>query len=412
MDDLPDELVLAILEAAGSAQVAGRVALVSGRYHSLAMDETLWHTIYTRQFGPPTPPPDTDPTVATAAEYRFQPNKGWRWNFMARTPATRPTCTGMLSMDGATYWGDIVERQPHGYGTLVQPPPVHSGWTAEKNYAYLLSRDPCAALECMSLYTGDWADGKRHGRGEGVWSNGARYEGDWVDDRCDGRGTMVYASGNHYRGGWSAGQRHGRGSYSIPKWDALCARLEGHFIAGRCVGDAVVRLDHRGTTWTGTVADGGFLGPVIVSHSDGTRVTAICNEDGLGGPYLLTDPDGLSFSCQHDGEWYSGGHGTLILADGRRRDGDWFNSSAYGAGIITYPDGSRWAGKWTCDDFFRSTASGATVIHGSSGAGADPCTCLACTDDAIAGDFDVDLGVFCEEPSGVLVAIRDSCKPE
>lgn len=409
MDDMPDELVLAILEAAGSPHVVGRMALVSRRYHSLAMDETLWRAIYVRQFGLPTPPPVSD--TVTADAYQFQSNKGWRWNFMARTPATLSSCAGMISMGHATYWGDIIEGQPHGHGTLVQAPPACSTWAAKERHAFMLSRDPCAVLECMSLYTGDWVNGKRHGRGEGVWSNRTRYGGDWVDDRCDGQGTMVYASGNCYQGGWSAGQRHGHGSYSVPNWRALPTRLEGHFIAGHCVGDAVMRLDDRGTTWRGTVVDGSFSGPVIVSHSDGTRVIATYSEGGLDGPYLVTYPDGSSFSCQYNSIGDSGGHGTLILADGRRRDGNWNDYAACGAGIVTYPDGSQWAGKWTSHDFY-STALGVTVAHGSSGDGAHPCACMACTDDAIDYDFNVDLCALTRGPNDVFAAIRGSCKPE
>nr|UMO79852.1 Morn repeat domain containing protein [Pandoravirus aubagnensis] len=409
MDDLPDELVLAILAAAESPQVAGRMALASRRYRSLAMDETLWRAIYIRQFGLPTLLPDSGPTAA-ATEYQFQPNKGWRWNFMARTPAARPSCTGMLSLDRATYWGDIVDGQPHGYGTLVQPPHAHPTEDTRKRCAYIMARDPCAMLKCMSLYKGGWADGKRHGHGKALWSDGTRYEGDWAYDRCDGQGTMVCANRNRYKGGWSAGQRHGHGSYSTVDWIMGDAHVEGNFVAGRCVGDATVRLGHQ-TTWTGTVVDGSFLGPVVVACGDGARAIATFSARGLDGPYLLTDRDGSSFSCQYDGSGDSGGHGTMILADGRRRDGNWYGCNARGTGIVTYPDGSQWAGEWTRDGI-RSVASGATVTHAPPGNRERPCACSACTDDDLGGGFDDCNYALCHEPSRVFAAIRDSCKPE
>jgi hypothetical protein len=394
MDDFPDELVLAILEATGSPRVVACVALVSTRYNSLAMDETLWRTLYMRRFGPPMAPPTFNPTAD--AEYRFHSNKGWRWNFMARTPAplssrTPTTFSSRMkpSMDLATYSGDIVDQKPHGHGTLVRPRPAHSIHTAKSICWSLLSSDPSAALQYMSVYTGGWANGKRHGHGEGIWCNGTRYEGDWVNDLCDGRGTMVYANGDRYEGGWRQGQKHGEGIYTYRIWGRLS--LEGHFVAGLCVGDAVVRTCF--STWRGIVGDRGFSGRVAVSSDDGgTRAIATFAEGILDGPYLITNPDGSSFSCQHDGvKRKSGGHGTLILADGRRRDGNWDEEKAIGSGIITYPDGSQWAGEWIRGDGTKEVP-GRTITHGSSGDGTHSCVCLACTDDSTY--FDVDLDVF------------------
>ena len=76
-----------------------------------------------------------------------------------------------------------------------------------------------------SVYTGEWADDMRHGKGEMAWSiigtyigywrcdrrhnvrgkmtfkDGEVYEGNWVDDTMNGAGSMTYATtGNTFRG--------------------------------------------------------------------------------------------------------------------------------------------------------------------------------------------------------------------
>ena len=41
-------------------------------------------------------------------------------------------------------------------------------------------------------YTGDFKDGKRHGRGRYIYPNGDTYDGYWVDDIRQGEGKLTY----------------------------------------------------------------------------------------------------------------------------------------------------------------------------------------------------------------------------
>ena len=54
-------------------------------------------------------------------------------------------------------------------------------------------------------YEGEWADGKRNGKGTMNWSDGTKYVGDWKDDKRDGHGAYTYGTGewegDHYDGG-------------------------------------------------------------------------------------------------------------------------------------------------------------------------------------------------------------------
>ena len=40
-------------------------------------------------------------------------------------------------------------------------------------------------------YEGEFADGKRNGKGVYHYANGEEYNGDWVDDEKNGKGSLI-----------------------------------------------------------------------------------------------------------------------------------------------------------------------------------------------------------------------------
>ena len=82
------------------------------------------------------------------------------------------------------------EGQPHGFGTMHYP----------KNDSN--ERDN---------YIGEWKNGKKHGKGEFIWSDGYTYKGEWKDDVKDGYGKYFWPDGSTYEGEWKNGNRHGKG---------------------------------------------------------------------------------------------------------------------------------------------------------------------------------------------------------
>ena len=47
-------------------------------------------------------------------------------------------------------------------------------------------------------YTGEFVQGKRHGKGEMTFPNGDKYTGDWNEGRRTGHGLYLFANGNRY----------------------------------------------------------------------------------------------------------------------------------------------------------------------------------------------------------------------
>jgi hypothetical protein len=62
-------------------------------------------------------------------------------------------------------------------------------------------------------YTGQWQDGKRHGKGVMVWDDGDIYDGDFMFDKRHGRGKYTYTSGNVYEGMWAEDKKDGEGKF-------------------------------------------------------------------------------------------------------------------------------------------------------------------------------------------------------
>lgn len=163
-------------------------------------------------------------------------------------------------------------------------------------------------------YTGEWVSGKRQGHGEQRYSNGDVYAGDWFANQRQGEGTLARADGSVYSGAWEADQPHGYGQAT----DNNHVRYTGTWIRGQRHGyGAEVRPDQ--TEYEGQWQAG-------VPHGDGQA--------------RLID------GSQHNGEWQAGyilGHGTRTDPLGSSFAGIW-NQNAIANGLVSYPDGSTYAG--------------------------------------------------------------------
>ena len=63
------------------------------------------------------------------------------------------------------------------------------------------------------IYEGKFVKGKRCGKGEMKWKNGASYMGTWKDDKFEGLGKFLHKDGSEYQGQWKANQKSGKGVF-------------------------------------------------------------------------------------------------------------------------------------------------------------------------------------------------------
>ena len=61
---------------------------------------------------------------------------------------------------------------------------------------------PQIKLKNGAIYTGQWKNGMRDGKGILVWPDSSRYEGYWLEDKASGKGKLTHADGDVYEGDW------------------------------------------------------------------------------------------------------------------------------------------------------------------------------------------------------------------
>jgi len=100
-------------------------------------------------------------------------------------------CTGTItSSNGNEYSGEFKDGKPHGRGTFK--------------------------FAAGDKYVGEFLNGKRHGQGTFEFVNGDKYVGEYKNGERDGKGIFTFAkSGNKYVGEYSSGRRHGYGTFTF-----------------------------------------------------------------------------------------------------------------------------------------------------------------------------------------------------
>ena len=53
-------------------------------------------------------------------------------------------------------------------------------------------------LKNMSIYSGEWLQGRRHGQGVLRWQDGSTYVGKWEQNYSQGQGKLSYIGGGTY----------------------------------------------------------------------------------------------------------------------------------------------------------------------------------------------------------------------
>ena len=86
------------------------------------------------------------------------------------------------------YEGDMKDGEPHGFGTYR--------WNDG------------------DVYTGEYVNGTRHGKGKFVFVSGNYYDGEWVDGKYNGHGIFRWSDGGEFDGEWKNGKRHGKGKWT------------------------------------------------------------------------------------------------------------------------------------------------------------------------------------------------------
>ncbi|MCL2186335.1 MAG: Fe-S cluster assembly protein IscX [Treponema sp.] len=171
-------------------------------------------------------------------------------------------------------------------------------------------------LEDGSVYEGEIADGKPHGKGKLIRANGEIYEGDFKSGKYHGKGKLIYADGEVFDGFW--GQTATSGIRQHAKAGDI---YEGDFSDSQRYGTG------KFTFAEGDVYEGGIYGG---RFQDKGKMT-YANGDVYEGDFSQNYPKGI---------------GKFIYADGRIYEGEVEDSKPFGKGKMTYSDGKVEEGNW------------------------------------------------------------------
>ena len=159
-------------------------------------------------------------------------------------------------------------------------------------------------------YVGETKDGKQHGRGTYVYTNGDIYQGTWYEGRIHGRGIYTYANGTYYNGEFKNYIRHGEGTYCMLNGDIY----SGQWIDGKRTGDGLMEYGGQGS---GEYYKGTFRG----NRRDGRGTYHYANSDIYDGYWVLDKKQG---------------DGRITFSNGDTYEGLWWEDQMHGLGSFTW----------------------------------------------------------------------------
>jgi hypothetical protein len=101
--------------------------------------------------------------------------------------------------------------------------------------------------EGSAVYSGEFHEGRKHGRGVKTWSWGDRYEGGFADDAKHGSGLYTWGersafAGDRYEGGFANDKRNGYGLYVWASGDSYAGPWKDDAVAGRATPMMIARF--------------------------------------------------------------------------------------------------------------------------------------------------------------------------
>ena len=141
----------------------------------------------------------------------------------------RGTLEMKVEFGTAVYRGDFRNGEFHGFGRLEVPISYTQKALYSGNWANGQRNGRGTYYDGKNLYIGQWRNDKRHGRGSYFFGlkdwrenehtefwlsqNSENYTGDFVNDLYQGEGVYHWPDGSRYEGGFFANEKHGFGTY-------------------------------------------------------------------------------------------------------------------------------------------------------------------------------------------------------
>jgi hypothetical protein len=235
-----------------------------------------------------------------------------------------------------------------------------------------------------TLYEGEMKDGRSHGKGICVGTDGCVYTGMFEDGEFHGKGKIKFAGGSTYVGDWRVGRKHGYGKFEFDtgdiyegafvndnrhgkgKFKNVCGDVfEGDYVNDKWHGIGIYRWV-CGDVYNGKFKDGKKDGKGKLDYADGSAYEGYWKEDKKHGKGKFDYGNGNVY----EGEWENDkehGHGRFAYADGNLYEGGWVDGKSRGKGKIVFADRSTYEGEFN-DDYMhgngRFSSADGTIYEG------------------------------------------------
>ncbi|CAF0800985.1 unnamed protein product [Adineta ricciae] len=161
-------------------------------------------------------------------------------------------------------------------------------------------------------YEGTWREGKKHGFGKLLFSDGSYYQGEFVNNEIIGQGTRYFASsGNTYTGHFHYGEMDGQGRLRLGNGDSY----EGNFKSNHFEGEGSY-LSHDKELYSGTWHNHRRHGLGEQTYANGTQYIGDWIADKRHGFGKLLN--GVDDTLIYEGSWRNDlmhGEGTYSIGE-------------------------------------------------------------------------------------------------
>jgi len=237
--------------------------------------------------------------------------------------------------DQLTYEGSIENGKAHGLGRRVWSDGYYEGeWFQGR-----MTGAGVFAKNCGRIYVGGFLDNKQHGRGISGGAGFQCYDGEWQHGLKSGEGVMHFDTGCIYIGHFKENKMHGIGSYTwneFPGKDGKAKVYNGEWKCGKMSGHGIMECE-RGS-YTGEWSDGQENGAGVFVYNGGIIVSGIF-KDGLACGVCVQES-----ACKtevYKGNFKNGlrdGYGILSHETGCYYDGNFKENAMHGHGEYYWVD--------------------------------------------------------------------------
>jgi uncharacterized protein (TIGR02145 family) len=197
--------------------------------------------------------------------------------------------------------------------------------------------------ECQysdGIYSGEWKNGQRNGKGTFTSSNGDTYTGEFLNDNRNGNGKYQWKNGDVYEGDWVNGMNTGNCKWTFSNG----VIYEGSVVNGKYNGKGVLIFSN------GAIGKGDFVDGVMNGKGKMTWKTGeIYEGDWLNGQRTGKGKYKWINGEVYDGDFVNGeftGNCKWYLSNGDIYEGDVLGGKYNGKGKYQWKNGEVYEGDW------------------------------------------------------------------